>query len=76
MATPQPPPPFLHQSLAPFQVYPAFLAKNFVPPPPQVTQFLEGAGGGGSNYVCMYIYTYIHSLPDDRENVKLRVAIN
>ena len=30
--------PFLHQPS--FQVYPPFLAKNFVPP--QVTQFLEG----------------------------------
>ena len=32
-------PPFLHQP--PFQVYPPFLAKNFIPSP-QVTQFLEG----------------------------------
>ena len=29
------PPPSLHQHpLPPFQVYPSFLAKNFVPPPP------------------------------------------
>ena len=33
-------PPFLHQT--PFQGYPPFLAKHFAPPPPQVTQFLEG----------------------------------
>ena len=46
----QPPPPF--------QVCPAFLAKNFVTPPPLVTQFSEGPtpppflikGGGRSNY--------------------------
>ena len=39
MATPPPPPKFLHQPL-PFQFIPHFLAKNFVPP--QVTQLLEG----------------------------------
>ena len=37
VATPLPPPP---PPL--FQVYPPFLAKNFVAPSPQVTQFLEG----------------------------------
>ena len=26
----------------PFEVYLPFLAKTFAPPPPQVTQFLEG----------------------------------
>ena len=42
----------------PFQIYLPFLAKNFVPLPPQVTQFSEGPTpplttvewGGGSNY--------------------------
>ena len=45
----QPPsPPFISASTSPFQVYPPFLAKNFVPT--QVTQFSEG-GGGVFNYV-------------------------
>ena len=49
----------ISKSTPPFQVYPPFLAKNFVPP--KVTQFLEGLtppppphptliGGEGSNY--------------------------
>ena len=35
------PPPHFYIS-PPFEVYPPFLAKGFVPPPLQVTQFLEG----------------------------------
>ena len=49
--------PPISTSTPPFQVYPPFLAKNFVPPP-QVTQFLESPtppppfnkGGGGEGF--------------------------
>ena len=41
MATPPPPPLISTSTLPPLQVYPPFLAKNFVPPP-QVNQFSEG----------------------------------
>ena len=53
----------------PFQIYPPFLAKNFVPP--QVTQFLEGPtrphpsfhkGGGGSNYGNTNIHNWLDPL--------------
>ena len=60
------PSPFLQQSLPPFFLgYPPFLAE-FLVPPPQVAQFLEGPttpppspfnlGGGGSTYVLSYSF--------------------
>ena len=49
-----------------FQVYPPFLAKNFVPPPPQVTQSSEGPWGEWGFPTMLYIWvdhaSRIHSL--------------
>ena len=54
----QPPsPPFISASTSPFQVYPPFLAKNFVPT--QVTQFSEG--GEGFSTMCTLLR--LHATP-------------
>ena len=55
----------------PFQFYPPFLAKNFVPP--QVTQFW---GEGGSNYGFIYVLsvsysTHVREFPDILHSVLL-----
>ena len=65
-------PPFLHQP-PPFQVYPPFLAKNFVSPPkwlnfwkvlPLPHPLIRGEGGKGSNYVDRHWHWYLYWLKE------------
>ena len=57
------PPPHFYIS-PPFEVYPPFLAKGFVPPPPQVTQFLEGL----TPLLPCELWMFVKENPDRKEN--------